>query len=459
MASQSSHFVLIPLMTPGHMSPMLDLARGLALRGSVVTFVTTPLNAERIRPSIDSITSARLPVRFAVIPFPCTQAGLPERCETLDDVPSKDTKLKFLHAVTLLKQPLTDLLVSSEPPRPSCFVSCSFFGFGAWVNEVARFFEESPTLLFDGTGMFATVCAFIENKQGGVFPGDATEPLLIPGIPMEYDGVIVNSFEGLETGCAEAYKAATGINNVWMVGPLSLLYRHVPSSSYAWNRGGTPEIDAGCCIEWLDSNQPRSVVYACFGSLSKLTKPQLVEIGLGLEISMNPFIWVVRHDAELEDDVWLSEFGERVKEERKGLVIRGWAPQLLILSHPSTGGFLTHCGWNSTLESISAGVPMMTLPLFAEQFHNEQLVVKGLGIGVNVGVLRQTHRNDQTNHEVVGKSTVATVVERLMYGGEEGDIRREKVRKLSAMAKAAMDRVGGSSQASLTALSEYGRRK
>ncbi|KAF2294685.1 hypothetical protein GH714_015531 [Hevea brasiliensis] len=85
-----------------------------------------------------------------------------------------------------------------------------------------------------------------------------------------------------------------------------------------------------------------------------------------------------------DNEVWLPEgFEERI--EGKGLIIRGWAPQVLILEHEAVGGFVTHCGWNSTLEAISAGVPMVTWPVSAEQFYNEKLVTQVLGIGVAVG--------------------------------------------------------------------------
>ena len=83
---------------------------------------------------------------------------------------------------------------------------------------------------------------------------------------------------------------------------------------------------------------------------------------------------------------WISEEGFEERTKGRGLIIRGWAPQVLILSHPSIGGFLTHCGWNSTLEGISAGVPMITWPLFADQFLNEKLVTQVLKIGVSVGM-------------------------------------------------------------------------
>ncbi|KAJ8572380.1 hypothetical protein K7X08_008891 [Anisodus acutangulus] len=112
------------------------------------------------------------------------------------------------------------------------------------------------------------------------------------------------------------------------------------------------------------------------------------DLAMGIEDSEQEFIWVVREGKiEQENEEWLPEgFDERRKE--KGLIIRGWAPQVLILDHKAIGAFVTHCGWNSTLEGISAGVPMVTWPVFAEQFFNEKLVTEVLRIGVGVGSVK-----------------------------------------------------------------------
>ena len=111
-------------------------------------------------------------------------------------------------------------------------------------------------------------------------------------------------------------------------------------------------------------------------------------VGLGLEASNQTFIWVVKTAGENLSELnnWLEDekFDERVRG--RGLVIKGWAPQTLILSHPSVGGFLTHCGWNSTIEGVCSGLPMITWPLFAEQFLNEKFIVQVLKIGVRIGV-------------------------------------------------------------------------
>jgi UDP-glucosyl transferase 73C len=117
---------------------------------------------------------------------------------------------------------------------------------------------------------------------------------------------------------------------------------------------------------------------------------------------------------------WISEdrFEERIKG--RGLLIRGWAPQLLILSHPSVGGFLTHCGWNSIIESISAGVPMLTWPLFGDQFMNEKLVVQVQKIGVRVGVEDPVKWGEEEKIGVlVEKEDVKAAIDMLMDEGEE----------------------------------------
>lgn len=206
---------------------------------------------------------------------------------------------------------------------------------------------------------------------------------------------------------------------------------------------------------WLESKKPSSVIYACLGSLCRLVPAQLIELGLGLEASNQPFIWVIKTgERYLELEEWLvkERFEERIKG--RGLLIKGWAPQVLILSHPAVGGFITHCGWNSTLESVCSGVPMITWPLFAEQFFNEKLVVEVLRIGIRVGVEIPVRWGDEEKVGVlVKKDGVEKAIAMLMGGGEEGEKRRKKARELGVMAKMALEK-GGSSLLNMSFLIE-----
>lgn len=266
-------------------------------------------------------------------------------------------------------------------------------------------------------------------------------------------GVVVNSFDELENERVELYRKAIN-KKVWCVGPVSLCNKE---NLDKFERGNKAPIDAHQCLEWLNSMKPRSVIYACLGSLCRLVPSQLIELGLGLEASNQPFIWVVKTGPELEE--WLSKenFEERIKG--RGLLIRGWAPQVFILSHPAIGGFLTHCGWNSIIESMCSGLPMITWPLFAEQFFNEKLVVEVLRIGIRVGVDIPVRWGDEERVGVlVKKDEVEKAIVMLMDEGEEGEKRRKKARELGDMARRAMEK-GGSSQSNLSVLIEDIRRQ
>jgi UDP-glucosyl transferase 73C len=155
------------------------------------------------------------------------------------------------------------------------------------------------------------------------------------------DGEIINSFRELETLYIESFEQMTR-RKVWTVGPMCLCHRD--SNSVA-ARGNKSSLDEAQCLQWLDSMNPGSVIFVSFGSLASTTPQQLVELGLGLEASKKPFIWVMKAGPKsLEVEEWLADgFEERVKN--RGMSIRGWAPQVMILWHQAIGGFVTHCGW------------------------------------------------------------------------------------------------------------------
>ncbi|GMN21738.1 hypothetical protein TIFTF001_047318 [Ficus carica] len=128
-----------------------------------------------------------------------------------------------------------------------------------------------------------------------------------------------------------------------------------------------------------------------------------------------------------------------MKESKMGFVVRHWAPQMLILDHPATGAMVTHCGWNSIMEAVAAGKPMITWPLFGEQFYNEKLVTDVLRIGVAVGVREWSFDWWRLGKEVVKRGQVEKAVEFLMGGGVEAAEMRKRVRKLAEDAKKAVE--------------------
>ena len=150
---------------------------------------------------------------------------------------------------------------------------------------------------------------------------------------------------------------------------------------------------------------------------------------------------------EKEEEDWLPKGFEK-RKEGKGLILRDWAPQVLILDHEAVGGFVTHCVWNSTLEGVTARVPMVTWPLSAEQFYNEKLVTQVLKIGVDVGVRQWIG----VVGDSIKKDAIERAVKRIMVGEETKEMRgRAKV--LGEMAKRAVEE-GGSSYSDLNALIE-----
>jgi hydroquinone glucosyltransferase len=186
------------------------------------------------------------------------------------------------------------------------------------------------------------------------------------------DGLIINSFKDLEQ---DAIKSTEDFLNVYPVGPII-------------QKESKSKENESKCITWLNKKPQKSVLFISFGSGGTLTNEQINEIAFGLELSGCNFLWVLRvpskhsssayfsgslqkgnHDSDDDPLKYLPlGFLERTKDQ--GLVVPSWAPQVEILSHGSTGGFLTHCGWSSSLEGLVYGVPMICWPLFAEQRMN-----------------------------------------------------------------------------------------
>ncbi|KAL0755933.1 hypothetical protein Bca101_093601 [Brassica carinata] len=476
------HFILIPLMAQGHLIPMVDISKILARQGNIVTLVLTPQNASRVAKTIERARSdSGLQINLVTFPIAYKEFGLPENCETLDTLPSKDLLRKFFDAVEELQEPLERFLEEQETP-PSCIISdkCLF-----WTSETAKKFK-IPWILFHGMCCFNLLSSHnLHLHSPHLSVSSDSEPFTIPAMPHRVEiarsqlsgafrnqanrddvrrermreaeaeafGVIVNSFQELEPGYAEAYAEAIK-KKVWFVGPVSLCNDRMVD---LFDRGNNCNmaISETACLKFLDSMKPKSVLYVCLGSLCRLIPNQLIELGLGLEESGKPFIWVIKteekHMNALNEWLKLEMFEERVKG--RGIVIKGWSPQAMILSHGSTGGLLTHCGWNSASEGVSFGVPMITWPMFAEQFLNEKLVVEVLKVGVRVGVEIPVRWGDEERVGVsVKKHSVVKAINLLMdddcqRGNEDGEFlgQRKRIQELSAMAREAVELKGSSS--------------
>ncbi|KAK1358904.1 Glycosyltransferase [Heracleum sosnowskyi] len=458
-----------PVMAHGHMIPILDMARLFASRGVHSTIITTPLNAPAFAKGVQRSNDLGFQMTVKLLQFPKVD-GLPEDCENADQLTSPAMFPIFFGATKLLKDQLEQLL---EEYRPNCLVADLFF---PWATDSAAKFD-IPRLVFHGSSFFAS-CAGEQVRLHRPFKNlkNDSDEFFVPNFPHKIKlclsqipphvrteeetefaktltearesesrshGVIVNSFYELEPEYVDHYRNVLN-RRAWHIGPLSLCNRSLEEKA---QRGKQAAISEDDCLKWLDSKSPNSVLYVCFGSISKIPTEQLHEIAMGLEASGQQFIWVVRkgtNDKETED--WMPEgFEERMIG--KGLIIRGWAPQVMILDHGAVGGFVTHCGWNSTLEGIAAGVPMVTWPSFAEQFYNEKLITDVLRIGVSVGAKEWVAGTGGGN---IKRDAVETAVRSIIVG-EEAKERRNRCKGLKEMAKKAVEE-GGSSYSDLNAL-------
>ncbi|XP_055800439.1 zeatin O-glucosyltransferase-like [Solanum dulcamara] len=204
---------------------------------------------------------------------------------------------------------------------------------------------------------------------------------------------------------------------LWAFGPLHMLL----SSSSSSSRNKDPRHE---CLEFLDNQDLNSVIYVSFGTGTALSKEQVNELAFGLEKSNQRFIWVIgKGDHSNTNDnnntIELPQgFEERVKG--RGMAVRNWVPQLEILGHPSTGGFLSHCGWNSCMESISLGVPIIAWPNEWDQPYNAVLVTKVLKIGISLS-------NCTRNNELITSKSIEKSVKILLDTAEGEEMRKRAV--------------------------------
>ena len=191
--------------------------------------------------------------------------------------------------------------------------------------------------------------------------------------------VILNTFDALEHEVLEGL--STMYPSICSIGPLHLLVNQIPHNNYKLI-GSNLWKEEAVCIEWLDKREPNSVIYVNFGSIAFMTSNQLIEFAWGLANSKQAFLWIIRPDLVRGDLAVLPpEFLEETKE--RGL-LANWCSQEEVLCHPSIGGFLTHSGWNSTLESMCEGVPMISWPFSGEQQTNCRYTCIEWGIGMEI---------------------------------------------------------------------------
>ncbi|XVF53043.1 hypothetical protein PTKIN_Ptkin05aG0067800 [Pterospermum kingtungense] len=460
----SLHVVIVPTPGMGHLIPLIEFAKLLVHDHKfAITFIIpndgSPMKLQR------QLLSA-LPGTISSIFLP------PVSFDDLSEDAKNETRivLSLTRSLHLLRD---SFKVLAQSNRIVAFV-VDVFGIDAF--DVAKEFGLEPYIFLATNGMLLSQI-FELPKLDQIFSceyRDLPEPIKLPGCvpvrgsdladPLQHrndfayqatleqcklfplaSGIIVNSFMDLEKSAFEALMdSGRGLPAVYPVGPL---VRAVSTNAIEGSND---------CLRWLDEQPSGSVLYVCFGSGGTLSHKQLNELALGLEMCSQRFLWVVKNPNETAsnaaffgvESVKVDPFSflpdgflERTKDI--GLVVPSWAPQIQVLSHGSTGGFLTHCGWNSVLESIVHGVPLIAWPLYAEQKMNAVLLEDGLKVALRVKV----------NEEgLVGREDIAKYAKELI-NGEQGQLRRTRMRELKDAATVTLS-PDGSSAKSLAKVAE-----
>ena len=293
----------------------------------------------------------------------------------------------------------------------------------------AEFNDADPPLLLPGfvnPVMAAVLPSAVFNKDGGY-----AAYIKLAQRFRDAKGIIVNTFTELEQHGLLSFSDGQ-TPPVYAVGPvLDLKGQPNPGLDLAQHDS---------IMKWLDDQPPSSVVFLCFGSRGIFGATQVKEIAFGLERSGQRFLWSLRPPASLppDNDILPEGFLERI--EGKGMICGGWAPQVEVLAHKAIGGFVSHCGWNSILESLWHGVPIVTWPIYAEQQLNAFKMVRELGLAME---MRLDYRSG--GGDLVMADEIERAVRGVMDGGSEV---RKKVKEMGEKARKAV-MVGGSSFASI----------
>ncbi|KAI4314879.1 hypothetical protein L6164_027744 [Bauhinia variegata] len=457
------HAALLASPGMGHLIPIVELGKRLLTHhGFDVTIFVVTTDSFTTRSQILQQTSNVSSLNVVILP-PVDVSG------KLGPNPTLDVRILLTMAESL---PLLRSAILSLKVVPTVLIIDLF---GIFALHMARdlgmlsYVFITSNAWFTATTIYAPVIdkemedRHVNDHEPLFIPGckpvqyeDTLEPFVLRGQPMyegfisagkdiiSADGILMNTWHDLEPTTTKALRDTELLGwiskgPVYAVGPL---VRTVTPRS-GTEHGHRLKVED--VLRWLDEQPTESVIYVSFGSGGTLSAEQMTELAWALELSQQRFIWVVRPPNEGAEGTFFEvanggdetpdylpeEFLTRTHEV--GLVVPMWAPQAEILAHPSTGGFITHCGWNSTLESISNGVPMIAWPLYAEQNMNAALLAEELGVAVRAN----------GREGVMGREQILKLVRRIM-GEKDGKAMREKVKELKRSAVKALSKVGSS---------------
>ncbi|KAH9602470.1 hypothetical protein KSS87_001061 [Heliosperma pusillum] len=380
--------LMFPAPFQGHITPMMHLANLLYCKGFSITVIHSTYNPIN-------------PTNFPNMTFHSLDDGL---CEAYSKCPPTDSFKVLADMNSACKEPfrecisviLKDAAAETDQDPVTCLIADPMFLFAGVVADTFNL----PRIALR-TGSLSTCVvynSFSSLCEKGYFPLDETKlddpipefrPLKLRDFPAETrhhlltnvlneiktsQGIICNTFEELE----DAFIARLEQIVPFPIFPIGPIHKYLPALQVSiWTEDQTS-------IAWLNTKAPKSVLYVSFGSVAAMSEAEFLEVAWGLADSEQPFLWVVRSGLiQGSDNSYPLPEGYEDIVSKRGLIVR-WAPQAKVLSHPAVGGFWTHSGWNSTMESISEGVPMLCLPFFGDQPMNARYVSEEWKIGLQL---------------------------------------------------------------------------
>ncbi|VVA96130.1 unnamed protein product [Arabis nemorensis] len=386
------HVMVIPYPAQGHVLPLMSFSRYLAYQGIQITFINTEFNHNLIINSLSkSSHDDYMGDRIKLVSIPDGLEDSPEE----RNIPGKLSESVLSFMPTKVEELIERMISERDGPIISCIVADQSLG---WAIEVAAKFGIRRAA-FCPAAAATMVLGFSIQKlvDDGLIDPDGTPRVnksiqLCPAMPkMETDKFVWVCLKNRESQrnifqlmlqnnksiestdwllCNSVYEletAAFGLSpKILPIGPIG--WAHSESTSL----GSFLPQDRDC-LDWLDRQIPGSVVYVAFGSFGFMSKAQLEELAIGLELTKRPVLWVTGSG----DQPPLKLVSDRVKLVR-------WAPQREVLSHRAIGCFVSHCGWNSTLEGAENGIPFLCIPYFADQFINKEYICDVWKIGLGL---------------------------------------------------------------------------
>ncbi|XP_074322442.1 UDP-glucosyltransferase 74AE2-like isoform X3 [Apium graveolens] len=432
------HVFVVVYPVQGHINPMLQFSKRLASKNVRVTLITTSAykNLNENQPTNPTILFDYISDGFSGE----KPSGIADFVETFKNESSKSLP-ELIEKQRKTEYPVSAIVYDSFMPwvldisKKFGLYGVSFFTHSCVVSTIYYHTSKGSLRIPVENGNVVSLPS-ISCLEMGDLPSFVSDLDSYPGVLKlvldrfsnfeEADCLFFNSFDNLENEVVNWLSSKWKIMTIGPSVPSMFLDKRLADDRDYGLSLFKPDGDA--CIKWLDGKDSDSVVYVSFGSLANLEQDYMDEIAWGLLDSKCSFIWVVR-------DTEKSKLSEKFVEESadRGLIVN-WSPQLEVLAHKAVGSFMTHCGWNSTLEALSLGVPMMVVPQWTDQTTNAKYIVDVWQTGVRV----KAHDKEKITREDVTKS-----VKDVMEGTKREELKANAL-KFKEMALEAMSE-GGSS--------------